>query len=82
MQGGARRVGAGGSGGFGHALNIPHHTSGAILGTSTWPVTFQMTGVINGSFAAFMLIIIAFYAGELAWREREMRLDQFVDVSR
>ena len=55
-------------------------TVGDIYGTSTWPLTFQMLGLVSGSFAAFMLIIIAFYAGELVWRERDSRLDQISDA--
>ena len=55
-------------------------TVGDLYGTSTWPVTFQMLGLLSGSFAAFMLIIIAFYAGELVWRERDNRLDQISDA--
>jgi len=55
-------------------------TVGDTFGTSTWPVTFQMTGLVSGSFAAFMLVIIAFYAGELVWRERDNRLDQISDA--
>ena len=56
-------------------------TSGSTFGTNTWPVTFQMTGLVSGGFAAFMLIIITFYGGELVWRERENRLDQIVDAT-
>ncbi|MEO5883819.1 MAG: ABC transporter permease, partial [Caldimonas sp.] len=55
-------------------------TVGDLYGTSTWPVTFQMLGLLSGTFAAFMLIIIAFYAGELVWRERDNRLDQISDA--
>ena len=55
-------------------------TVGDIFGTSTWPVTYQVLGLVSGSFAAFMLIIIAFYAGELVWRERDNRLDQISDA--
>ena len=55
-------------------------TVGDIFGTSTWPVTFQMTGLVSGTFAGFMLVIIAFYAGELVWRERDNRLDQIADA--
>ena len=55
-------------------------TIGDIFGTSTWPVTFQMTGLVSGTFAGFMLVIIAFYAGELVWRERDNRLDQISDA--
>jgi hypothetical protein len=53
--------------------------TGSIFGTSTWPVTGQMVSIVSGSFSVFMLIIIAFYGGELVWRERDNRLDQIVD---
>ena len=56
-------------------------TLGGRFGTNTWPVTYQMTGLVSGSFALFMLIIIAFYAGELVWRERDNRLDQIIDAT-
>ena len=56
-------------------------TLGDLFGTSTWPLTFQMLGLLSGSFGVFMLIIIAFYGGELVWREREARLDQIVDTT-
>ncbi len=55
-------------------------TAGDIFGTSTWPVTWQMVQLLSGTFAVFMLVIITFYAGELAWRERENRLDQIHDA--
>jgi ABC-2 type transport system permease protein len=55
-------------------------TVGAIFGTSTWPHTFQMLGLLSGSFSLFMLVIIAFYGGELVWRERDARLDQISDA--
>ena len=53
--------------------------TGSIFGTSTWPVTYQMTNIVSGGFSVFMLILIAFYGGEMVWRERENRLDQIVD---
>jgi ABC-type transport system involved in multi-copper enzyme maturation permease subunit len=55
-------------------------TLGSIFGTSTWPVTYQMTGLVGGSFGVFMIVIITFYAGELVWRERDNRLDQIHDA--
>ena len=55
-------------------------TAGSIFGTVTWPVTYQMLELVSGTFAVFMLVIVTFYAGELAWREREARLDQIVDA--
>ncbi|MEQ1517855.1 MAG: M1 family aminopeptidase, partial [Usitatibacteraceae bacterium] len=54
-------------------------TLGNLYGTNTWPVTYQMTGLLGTTFGLFMLIIIAFYAGELIWRERDNRLDQILD---
>ena len=55
-------------------------TAGSIFGTVTWPVTYQMLELVSGTFAVFLLVIITFYAGELAWREREVRLDQIHDA--
>jgi hypothetical protein len=55
-------------------------TSGSIFGTTTWPVTYQMLELVSGTFAVFMLVIVTFYAGELAWRERDARLDQIHDA--
>ncbi len=61
-------------------LAVTSSTAGDIFGTSTWPVTWQMLDLLSGTFAAFMLVIITFYAGELTWRERENRLDQIHDA--
>ncbi|HLX29162.1 MAG TPA: M1 family aminopeptidase, partial [Casimicrobiaceae bacterium] len=55
-------------------------TSGSIFGTNTWPVTYQMLELVSGTFSVFMLVIVTFYAGELAWRERDARLDQIHDA--
>ena len=55
-------------------------TSGSIFGTVTWPVTYQMLELVSGTFSVFMLVIVTFYAGELAWRERESRIDQIHDA--
>lgn len=52
---------------------------GQIFGTSTFPVTYQMLGTLGGTFVLFMLIIITFYAGELVWNEREMKINQIHD---
>ena len=52
-------------------LVVTSTTAGDIFGTSTWPVTWQMLDLLSGTFSVFMLVIITFYAGELAWRERE-----------
>lgn len=60
---------------------IASTTMGDIFGTSTWPVTREMLGLLSGTFSLFMLIIIAFYGGELVWRERDCRIDQISDAT-
>ncbi|HEX2091586.1 MAG TPA: M1 family aminopeptidase [Longimicrobiaceae bacterium] len=54
---------------------------GKMYGTSTWPVTYQVLEILSGFFALFMLIVITFYAGELVWRERDVRLSQVHDAT-
>jgi hypothetical protein len=54
--------------------------AGAIYGTRTYPVTYIMIEMGRGGFGLFTLIIITFYSGELAWRERDARIDQIVDA--
>jgi ABC-2 type transport system permease protein len=55
-------------------------TLGEIYGTATYPHTFAIANLVGGTFGLFMLVIIAFYGGELVWREREARLDQITDA--
>jgi ABC-2 type transport system permease protein len=52
---------------------------GTLFGTNTYPVTYQVIDIAGGSFAIFTLIITAFYAGELVWRERDARMAQIAD---
>jgi ABC-2 type transport system permease protein len=47
----------------------------------SWPMSWLMAeSSINASFL-FMLILLTFYAGELVWRERQVKLDQVLDAS-
>lgn len=50
-------------------------------GTRTWPVTYAVLDALGGIFWIFMLIVISFYAGELIWAEREVKLNQVVDAT-
>ena len=34
-----------------------------------------------GASGLFMLVLLTFYAGELVWRERQVKLDQVLDAS-
>lgn len=56
-------------------------TMGDVVGTSTWPVTWQVLEATTGFFGLFVLIVTAIYAGELVWRERETRIDEIVDAT-
>jgi ABC-2 type transport system permease protein len=49
-------------------------------GTSFYPTTSTSTGLITGSYALFLIIIVTFYAGELVWRERSQRIAEVTDA--
>src|SRR5579871_3333609 len=51
-----------------------------VYGTSTYPVTRVMVETTLPIFALFFLVLIAFYTGELVWRERTLQLDQIADA--
>jgi ABC-2 type transport system permease protein len=52
---------------------------GSQYGTNTYPVTYQVLDFTSGSFALFVVIITAFYSGELVWRERDARMAHISD---
>ncbi len=51
------------------------------FGTSFHPVTGQMLEVIRGSYQFLLYFIVAFYAGEVIWRERDARVAETTDAS-
>ena len=52
---------------------------GELYGTPTFPVTYTTLEVLEGSFSLFVLVLIAFYSGELIWEERDLKADQMYD---
>ncbi|HEY2518061.1 MAG TPA: M1 family aminopeptidase, partial [Polyangiaceae bacterium] len=54
--------------------------SDQLFGTKTWPVTYEVLEVVGGNFSIFILVIIAFYSGELVWRERDAGLAPIMDA--
>jgi ABC-2 type transport system permease protein len=46
---------------------------------NVWPVTYLMTEVVTGSSSLFLFIVSTLYAGELIWRERDVRFQQIHD---
>lgn len=51
-----------------------------LFGTPTYPVTYNMLSIKNGTFGLFALIIIVFYTGELVKRERSLKYANFADA--
>lgn len=49
-------------------------------GTPRYPTTATMVQLIGGVNALFVLIIVVFYAGELVFRERSMRVAEVTDA--
>ncbi|HSE12987.1 MAG TPA: hypothetical protein VLB69_10165, partial [Rudaea sp.] len=51
-----------------------------MFGTKVYPVTHLMTEAMDGSYNFLLIIVIAFYAGELVWRERGARISEVTDA--
>ncbi len=54
--------------------------AGEVSGVKVWPVTYLMLNVLQGGAYLFLYIVAALYAGELIWRERDVRFDQIHDA--
>jgi ABC-2 type transport system permease protein len=54
--------------------------AGEVSGVKVWPVTYLMLNVIQGGGFLFIYIVAVLYAGELIWRERDVRFDQIHDA--
>ncbi|MDJ1486071.1 M1 family aminopeptidase [Cytophagaceae bacterium YF14B1] len=50
-----------------------------MYGTSSYPVTANVLGLLN-EFDLFFLIIIVFYSGELIWKERSVNINLIIDA--
>jgi ABC-2 type transport system permease protein len=58
---------------------ISGHFAGNNNGVEVWPVTYLMVFVVSGQSGLFLFIIGALYAGEVIWRERDVRFEQIHD---
>ena len=54
--------------------------SDSMYGTVVYPVTNNMLGVMQATFNFMLLIIIAFYAGELIFKERQVKIADVCDA--
>jgi ABC-2 type transport system permease protein len=50
------------------------------FGTPVYPTTGSMVEIIFGGFLLFGLLITAFYAGDIVWRERNLKLSEVTDT--
>jgi len=53
---------------------------GELMGTSSLPVTYQVLEKLGAGFNIFLLLMVAFYAGELVHRERDVGVDPISDA--
>jgi ABC-2 type transport system permease protein len=51
-----------------------------LFDTNTYPTTGLMVQAIQGGFSIFALLITAFYAGDIVWRERSLKMNEVVDA--
>lgn len=51
----------------------------AMYGITTYPVTRLMLRSIDGSYIIFAILILIFYAGEMIWKERQIKLSGMYD---
>jgi ABC-2 type transport system permease protein len=51
-----------------------------VYGTSAYPTTYSVIGLISGSFNLFFLVITVFYTGELVWKERSVNINLIIDT--
>ncbi|MBR7747634.1 ABC transporter permease/M1 family aminopeptidase [Undibacterium baiyunense] len=54
--------------------------SNVMFGTTVYPVTTNMLNIMAGSFNFMLIIIVTFYAGELIFRERQVKIADVVDA--
>ncbi len=54
---------------------------GEAYGTSAYPVTYMIMDLLTGNFMLFLIIIIAFYSGELLWKEIDVKLAPIIDAT-
>jgi hypothetical protein len=59
---------------------INGHFAGRLNETNVWPVTYLMLQAVEGPAMLFFLIVSTLYAGELIWRERDVRFEQIHDA--
>ena len=55
--------------------------SGELYGTPARPATFALLQPLMGSFGIIPIIIAIYYAGELVWRDRQVKFHEIMDAT-
>jgi ABC-2 type transport system permease protein len=63
------------------AMFIIYRFSGAIYGTETYPVTYNILGVAAGLFHFFIITATVFFSGTIIWRDREYKEDELIGTT-
>ncbi len=51
-----------------------------MFGTKVYPVTHLLNEAMDSSYTFLLMIVVIFYSGELAWRERSERISEVTDA--
>ena len=51
------------------------------FGLQSYPVTYKMMDLIDGTSALFVIIILVFFSGELVWRDRASHINEVIDAT-
>ena len=52
----------------------------SMYGNTSYPVTYAVVDMIEGSLTLYLMIIIIFYGGQLIWKERDAKIDGIVNA--
>jgi ABC-2 type transport system permease protein len=63
------------------AMYIIFRFLGAIYGTETYPVTYNILEVAASLFHLFIMILIVFLSGTIIWRDRENKEDELIGTT-
>ena len=56
-------------------------TDDGVYGGALWPVTRIILPALEGGFLVFAMIIAAYFAGEMVWRDRDRRMHEIIDAT-
>ncbi|MFA8435085.1 MAG: ABC transporter permease/M1 family aminopeptidase [Marinifilaceae bacterium] len=53
---------------------------GKMYDTQTYPVTYQVLDILQGSISLFLFIVIMVFSGEMIWSDREVKIHEIADT--